>query len=164
MSYGWRRQDGLVVEICDECGFDTRRTADVGTGLRAVLAAMHDLLTNPDADQRPAEGTWSAAEYVVHSIHVVAETVAEVADAAGVPPPTPPIDCPSALAALDALLAGPTGPQLDTLTLVTPFATITARDNLYHALHDLEHHLLDIRRGYGRIALTRGDDLHTTVR
>jgi hypothetical protein len=164
VSYGWRRQDSVIAEICDECGFDTHRAADVGTGLRAVLTAMHDLLTDPDADQRPAATTWSASEYVAHSIDVVAETVAEVADAAGLPPPTPPTDCPTALAALDALLAGPAGPQLDELMLTTPFATITARDNLYHALHDLEHHLLDIRRGYGRIALTRGDDLHTTVR
>lgn len=152
----------MIAEICDECGFDTHRAADVGAGLRAVLTAMHDLLT--DADQRPAPETWSATEYVTHSIAVVTECVAEVADAAGLPAPAPPTDCPAALAAVDALLAGPAGPQLDTLTLDTPFATITARDNLCHALHDLEHHLLDIRRGYGRIALTRGDDLHTTVR
>jgi hypothetical protein len=164
VSYGWRREDGVIAEVCDECGFDSRRAADVSAGLRAVLTAMHGLLTNPDADRRPTATTWSAVEYVAHSIDVVAETVGEVADAAGLPMPAPPTDCPSALTALDALLAGPAGPQLDELMLTTPFATISARDNLHHALHDLEHHLLDIRRGYGRIALTRGDDLHTTVR
>ncbi|HEX5400884.1 MAG TPA: hypothetical protein VFX16_01135, partial [Pseudonocardiaceae bacterium] len=164
VSYGWRRQDGVMTEICDECGFDSRRVVDVVAGLRAVLTAMHCLLTDPDVDQRPAPETWSATEYVEHSLFVVRETAEEVAVAAGQAVATPPTDCMGALAIVDALVAGPAGRRLDELMLDTPFATISARDNLPHALHDLEHHLLDIRRGYSRIALTRGDDLHTTAR
>jgi hypothetical protein len=164
VSYGWRHQAGAITEICDECGFDSRRVVDVAAGLRAVLTAMHGLLADPDVDQRPAPETWSASEYVAHSIYVVQETSAEVAGVAGRAVAIPPTDCASAQAVLDALLAGLTARQLDELTLDAPFATISARDNLLHALHDLEHHLLDIRRGYARLALARGDDLHTTVR
>lgn len=164
MSYGWRRQAGAITEICDECGFNSRRVVDVVAGLRAVLAAMQGLLADPDVDRRPAAETWSASEYVSHSIYVVQETVEEVAVVAGQAVAAAPVDCAEAQAALDALLAGLTGAQLDELTLDAPFATISARDNLSHALHDLEHHLLDIRRGYARLALARGDDLHTTAR
>jgi hypothetical protein len=154
----------MITEICDECGFDTRRVHDVHAGLRAVLTAMDGLLADPDADRRPAPETWSASEYVAHSLHVVQETAEEIAVAAGQDIAAPPTNCASALAVLDALMAGPAGQQLNDLKLDTSFATISANDNLLHALHDLEHHLLDIRRGYSRIALTRGDELHMTVR
>ncbi len=125
---------------------------------------MNNLLADPDADQRPAAETWSASEYVAHSIYVVRETAEEVAGVAGQAAAAIPADCASALAVVDALMDSPAGQHLDELMLEAPFATISARANLLHALHDLEHHLLDIRRGYARIGLTCGDDLHTTVR
>jgi hypothetical protein len=164
VSYGWRRQDGVVVEICDECGFDGRRTADPAVGLRAVLSAMEALLRDPDVDRRPAAEIWSAAEYVTHSIDVVQEVIAEVADAAGVQVPTIAVDATTAIVAVDELVELLVDTDLDSLSLEMSFATLTGTDNLLHALHDLEHHLLDIRRGYAAFALARGDALHTTVR
>jgi hypothetical protein len=51
-----------------------------------------------------------------------------------------------------------------TLTLETPFGQVTGTSNLLHAVHDLEHHALDIRRGYAKLSLQRGEDLHTVTR
>jgi len=164
VSYGWRRQDGIVIEICDECGFDGRRTADPAAGLRAVLGAMEALLRDPDVSRRPAAETWSAAEYVAHSIDVLQEVVTEVADAAGVRVPTVATDCATAIIAVDELVEVLVDIDLDSLSLEAPFATLTGTDNVLHALHDLEHHLLDIRRGYAGFALERGDALHMNVR
>jgi hypothetical protein len=51
-----------------------------------------------------------------------------------------------------------------TLRIDAPFGQITGIDNVLHAVHDLEHHALDIRRGYASLNLERGDELHTVRR
>jgi hypothetical protein len=164
VSYGWRRQDGLVVEICDECGFDGRRVADVAGGLRVVLGALDVLLRDHDVDRRPEPETWSAAEYVAHSIEVVRESVMEVAEVAGLTVDVAATDCLGMIAAVDVLIGGLADRDRELLLLEAPFATMTATGVLLHALHDLEHHVLDIRRGYARFGLARGEDLQTAVR
>jgi hypothetical protein len=164
VSYGWRREDGVIAEICDECGFDSRRVPDVMAGLHAVLLAMRSLLSDPDADRRPAAETWSAAEYVEHTLAVVVECVQEVADVEGLPVGDAPGTPDETLQFLAAFERDLEGRDLDRLMLAAPFATLTGIGNLLHGLHDAEHHALDIRRGYAGFALARGEDLHTNVR
>jgi hypothetical protein len=167
VSYGWRREDGIIAEVCDECGFDSRRVRDLAGALRSVLTAIGELLGDPEAGRTPAPGTWSGAEYGAHALHVVAECVAEVCEAAGLKAVPDPADAAAAIAAVDAVdavLGELVDPLLDEITVEAPFATLSIRDNLLHGLHDAEHHVLDIRRGYAGFALARGDNLHTTQR
>jgi hypothetical protein len=164
VSYGWRREDGVTAEVCDECGFDSRRVRDLAGALRSVLAVIGELQGDPEAGRQPAPGTWSAAEYSAHALHVVAECIAESREAAGLSAIPDPADVAGAIAAVDAFFGELTGRRLDETTLEVPFGTLSARGNLLHALHDTEHHVLDIRRGYAGFALDRGDDLHTTRR
>jgi hypothetical protein len=164
VSYGWRAEDGIVAEICDECGFDSRRVTDVMAGLGSVLTTMQDLLTDPDVDVRPGAETWSAAEYVDHTISVIVECVEEVAGVAGLSVGETPTSCQTISQFLEVFERDLDSRDLDQLMIEAPFAVLTATGNLHHALHDAEHHALDIRRGYARLALARGTDLHTTVR
>lgn len=164
MSYGWRRDAGIIAEVCDECGFDSRRVHDLAEALRSALKMVGELQDDPEAERKPAPGTWSATEYSAHAVHVVAETVFEVRDAAGLRAVAEPTDVKNAIAAVDAAFRELTGSRLDEITVEAPFATLSLRGNLLHALHDVEHHVLDIRRGYAGFALARGDDLHTAQR
>jgi hypothetical protein len=164
VSYGWRREDGIIAEVCDECGFDSRRVGDLAYALRSALTVIGVLLDDSEAGRKPAPGTWSAAEYAAHAVHVVAECVAEGRDAAGLEAVPDPADVTGAIAALDEIFDSPARLDLDGITVDAPFATLTVRGNLLHALHDVEHHALDMRRGYAGFALARGDDLHTVQR
>ena len=164
MSYGWRQMDGTIAEICDECGFDSRRVRNVIADLRSTLLAMQALLSDPDADRRPAAETWSAAEYVDHTILVIVECISEVAEVAGLAVGAAPTNCQNSLQFLATFGEDIAGHDLDGVFLEVSFATLTGTHNLLHALHDAEHHLLDIRRGYARFGLARGEDLYTTVR
>ena len=164
MSYGWRRDAGIIAEVCDECGFDSRRVHGLAEALRSALKMVGELQDDPEAEREPAPGIWSAADYSAHAVHVVAETVSEVRDAAGLQAVAEPTDVKSAIAAVDEVFRELTGSRLDEITVDAPFATLSLRGNLLHALHDVEHHVLDIRRGYAGFALARGDDLHTTQR
>jgi hypothetical protein len=164
VSYGWRRDAGTIAEVCDECGFDSRRVPDLARALRSALKTVGELQDDPEADRKPAPGVWSATEYSAHAMHVVAETVSEVRDAAGMRVVAEPTDAKGAIAAVDAVFRELTGSRLDEITVEAPFATLSLRGNLLHALHDVEHHVLDIRRGYAGFALARGDDLHTARR
>jgi len=136
----------------------------VMAGLRSVLATMQALLTDPDAARQPTPETWSAAQYVDHTISVIVECVEEVASVAGQAVGAVPTSCQTALEFLEAVDRDLDGHNLDQMTLETSFATLTATDNLLHALHDAEHHALDIRRGYAGFGLARGKELYTTVR
>jgi hypothetical protein len=164
VSYGWRREDGNVAEVCDECGFDSRRVHDLAGALRSVLAAIGELQGDPEAGRQPAPGTWSAIEYSAHALHVVVECISEAREAAGLGAVPDPVDVAGAIAAVDAVFAELSDRRLDGIILEVPFGTLSARGNLLHALHDAEHHALDIRRGYAGFALARGVDLHTTQR
>ena len=162
VTYGWRRVDGEVAEICDECGFDSRRVTDVIRDLRSVILAMQGLVDDRNAKRRPQPGVWSAAEYVDHTIAVVAECCEEVAEAAGVAVGDRPSSCESTLDFLQAFSVAVAGCDLDRVIIEAPFASIAATGNLHHGLHDAEHHALDIRRGYATFGLASGVDLHTS--
>jgi hypothetical protein len=164
VSYGWRRDAGIIAEVCDECGFDSRRVHDLAEALRSALKLVGELQEDAEAERKPAPGTWSAAEYCAHAVHVVAETVSEVRDAADLGAVAEPANVRSAIAAVDVVLSELTGSRLDEIMVEAPFAALSLRGNLFHALHDVEHHVLDIRRGYAGFALARGDDLHTVQR
>jgi hypothetical protein len=164
VSYGWRRDAGIIAEVCDECGFDSRRVHDLAEALRSALTMVGKLQDDPEAERKPAPGIWSATEYSAHAVYVVAETVSEVRDAADLQAIAEPSDVKSALAAVEAVFSELAGSRLDEITVEAPFAKLSLRGNLLHALHDVEHHVLDIRRGYAGFALARGDELHTVQR
>jgi len=164
MSYGWRRSAGIVTEICDECGFDSRRIRSAADGLVRTLTELEELAADPDAQRRPAPEVWSAAEYIEHCLHVLAESLTEVAEAARVPFGEPAASCAAGAAAVRLLALLVPSAKLAALSIEVPFAQITGTDNLLHALHDLQHHALDIRRGYAHLNLRRGEDLHTVSR
>ena len=164
VTYGWRREGGVIAEVCDECGFDGRQAPEVIAGIKAAVVAILRSLDDPQAGRRPAAQTWSAQEYANHTMLVVVECVTEVVGAAGIDVAAAPADIRELVGYLERFAARVEGRDLGAIRLETSFATISGTDNLLHALHDAEHHLLDIRRGYARLALARGEELQTTVR
>lgn len=163
VTYGWRRLDADTVELCDECGFDSRRVLNVTTDVRSTIETMRLLLGDPDADRRPGPETWSASEYAVHTIAVVTECCQEVADAAGLELGEPPTTCEEAETYVADLHSAIADDALEQIALDAPFGELTGTGNLLHALHDAQHdaqhHVLDIRRNYAGLALASGEAL-----
>ncbi|MDZ5621359.1 hypothetical protein [Nocardioides bizhenqiangii] len=152
MSYGWREIDGRAVEVCDECGFDPRAVGDEEAAFRDVFVALETLLEREDADRKPAEEVFSAQEYVDHCVEVTEAILGYVTDRLGGERAV----CPDLATARAA-----TAQQESTLT---PESRATVIEDVYpwpvtvqwvlsHLLHDLEHHVLDIRRGYAGFVL-----------
>lgn len=170
MSYGWRRVDddggieGGLVELCDECGFDARDVADEGAGLLAAMARLEELSDHPDSGLRPAPETWSAREYVEHCHDVSRELLGYVCTVTSRPAPTDLNDLASARAAVSSLVPALTAEERAAeLSDVYPFP-VSVTWILRHLLHDLEHHVQDLRRGYAMLALARHEGPYTVER
>lgn len=115
-------------------------------------------------DRRPDPDTWSAAEYVAHCAEVTGELLAYVARATDAAPADPPRDLSEARAAVDETLAALTGgDRRRVLQDAYPFP-VTVAWVVRHLLHDLEHHVLDIRRGTARLALADHQGPYTVER
>lgn len=156
VSYGWRELGHGLQELCDECGFDARYVIDEAARLDACLGALSVALMQENAEVAPAPGVWSAREYGAHCLDMVGETISVVRD--GRPEPRAKVDdLDDATRQLHALSedlgAGARGRTID---LGGAFP-VTPQWMMTHLLHDLEHHLLDIRRGYAAIALGRAE-------
>ena len=171
MSYGWRRIsgddggiEGGLVELCDECGFDARLVVDEESELLAAMVQLEHLLEHPDSDQRPAPETWSAREYVEHCHEVTQALLEYVARVTPHAAPGEITNLGAARAAVSALMLGLTAEEhAAELSGEYPFP-VSVTWILRHLLHDLEHHVLDLRRGYARIALDRHEGPHTVQR
>ncbi|WP_183100925.1 DinB family protein [Nocardioides pelophilus] len=152
MSYGWREIDGVSVEVCDECGFDTRAVHDEEIAFAGVFAALADLVQRGDAHRKPSAEVFSAQEYVDHCVEVTEAILGYVTDRLD----TERHSCPDLAAARDAVAT-----MLPTLTAAERATVIedvypwpvTVQWVLSHLLHDLAHHVLDIRRGYAGFVL-----------
>ena len=165
MSYGWRTVGPDLVELCDECGFDAREcSADETPALLDVCELLAGLLDHPSAERRPDEETWSAQEYADHCVEVTEGLLAYVGRVLGRP-------VPSGLSDLDAC-ARACRDVVPTLSVEDrgrelvdeyPFP-VTVEWIVRHLLHDLEHHVLDLRRGYARIALADLEGPYTVER
>jgi hypothetical protein len=154
MSHGLRDLDGVRVELCDECGFDGREPRHLATALAEAYRSIERLSDHPDAGQRPEPETWSATEYAEHCVEVTANIVAICARAAHRPESAhlaPPAGATTAAAEFINELSDA---QWAAVTDGWPFE-LSVREAITHLLHDLEHHVWDIRRGYARIALAK---------
>jgi hypothetical protein len=165
MSYGWRTIDGSMTELCDECGFDARTVGDDETpALTAAFGLLTDLLDHPDVDRKPDAETWSAREYVSHCVEVTGALLEYVARALGRPVPAEPVDLEACAAACQAVVPGLTAADREAVLTGEYSWDVTNEWIVRHLLHDLEHHVLDIRRGYAAFALADLPDIGTVRR
>ena len=166
----------VLEQPCADCGFepDTVVPAGIGDRLRANVARWRPLLGHPEAATRPDDSTWSALEYACHvrdvyrlfdtRLHLMldedAPTFANwdqdetaLADDYGAQDPTVVVDDLEALGAVlaasfDAVPADAwsrTGLRSDGARFtISTFGT--------YLLHDPEHHVVDVTKGYEAIA------------
>ena len=161
MSYGLRDLDGVRVELCDECGFDGREPRGLATALADVYATLAQLSRHQDAVRRPDADTWSGMEYAEHCVEVTDQIVALCNRGAGRPESARLVTLSEAAAATAELVQELSDAQWDAGTDGWPFE-LSVRGALVHLLHDLEHHVWDIRRGYAKLALADGIEVVTS--
>lgn len=161
MSYGLRDLDGVRVELCDECGFDGREPRHLATAFAEAYASLAQLERHADAGRRPEADTWSGTEYVEHCVDVAGQIVAICDRVAGRPESAPAETVAEAAAATAELAHGLSDSQWDAVTDAWPFE-VSVLGAMIHLLHDLEHHVWDIRRGYAKLALADGIEVVTS--
>jgi hypothetical protein len=161
MTYGLRDLDGVRVELCDECGFDERELRDLARAFAEVYTSLERLERHPEAGRRPEPDTWSGAEYAEHCVDGTEQTLAICRRALGLPASTSLVSLAGAADAVAELVGGLTAPQWDAVTDGWSF-DVPVRGALVHLLHDLEHHLLDVRRGYAKLGLADGIEVVTS--
>ena len=152
MSYGWRTIDGDAVELCDECGFDARTVADEDAGLAAALGALASLLDHPDADRKPTRRPGRRG-YVEHCVEVTHALLEYVARAPGRPAPAPLSDLDACVGVCHNVVPALTADDRGVVLADEYSFDVSVEWIVRHLLHDLEHHALDIRRGYAGFAL-----------
>ena len=161
MTYGLRDLDGARIELCDECGFDEREPRDLATAFAEVYASLERLQGHPEAGRRPEPDTWSGAEYAEHCVDGTDQTLAICRRAVALPESTSVVSLSEAAAATAHLISELTDPQWDAVTDGWSF-DVPVRGAMVHLLHDLEHHLLDVRRGYAKLGLADGEEVATS--
>jgi hypothetical protein len=179
------QDDRVAIETCDECGFNGTDWSD-----EAVLAAIADLpgrwvqatagLSNEDATRRSIPGMWSIAEYSDH----VRETIFGMRFVIDLAIDSPGIDLgehsearfDDAPRPLD-LARSIRGFQKEVRLLLECLSRLSDEERAVtavmagdrvgvawitrHAIHDVTHHLGDVRRL--RIALTKGPSSPLTM-
>lgn len=163
MTYGIRDVDGRLAELCDECGFDGREAMDIHARLAAGYTALGDLARHADAHIRPEPQTWSAVEYADHIVEITMGNIDGCRDTLGLPAAPAAVTLAEAAETAVSFVSALTVDQLGAATDFWPFpATVDAVCR--HLLHDLEHHVLDVRRGLAMIGLAGGTEVVTTRR
>ena len=160
MSYGLRDLGGVRVELCDECGFDGREPRELAAAFAEAYAALEQLSGHQDAGRRPQVETWSGTEYVEHCVDVADQIVATCNRSAGRPASQSLVSLSDAAAATAALVHELSEAQWDAGT-DWPF-DVSVRGATLHLLHDLKHHVWDVRRGYAKLALADGIEVVTS--
>jgi len=163
VSYGLREFDGVRIELCDECGFDEREVGDLGTAFAQVYASLQHVERHHDANRRPEEETWSGAEYAEHCLDVADQILGICHRGAGRSESAPVASLAEAAAATNAFVGGLADSEWEAVTDGWPIA-VSVRGAMVHLLHDLEHHVWDIRRGYAKLALADGVEVVTSRR
>jgi hypothetical protein len=150
--YGLRRCDGQVIEVCDQCGFDTRFLPDLSVAMESAFDAVAELQLRPRATERPEPDVWSAVEYAEHVISGSGRVVALVAAALGRPSPGAASDVASAKAITVACLQLISEVDRD-VPCPLDGAPTDVGSLFLHLLHDIEHHVLDVRRGLAKLTI-----------
>jgi len=156
VTYTWHDIGGRIIELCDECGFDARELTgnqDEQQRLAAAYADLERLLDHPDADRRPAAETWSAREYVDHCLEAAAVILGWVADLTDGDALEELSDLTACRQAVEVLVPPLTEAQRAAVLNGQYQQSVTVEWLLRHLLHDTEHHVLDLRRGYASIAM-----------
>lgn len=161
MSYGLRDLGGLRIELCDECGFDAREPRQLATALADAYASLERLRSHPDAGRRPQADTWSGIEYVEHCLDVAEQILALCNRGAGRAELPRVVSLSDAAGATAELVDVLSDSQWDAGTDGWPFE-VSVRGAVTHLLHDLEHHVWDVRRGYAKLALADGVEVVTS--
>lgn len=145
-----------MVELCDECGFDARElndSQDEQQRLDAAYADLERLANHADFDRRPAPETWSAREYVDHCVEVTTVILDWVGDLTDRGVRHELRDLAACRRAV-ALLVPPLTESQRVAVLHGQYQQpVTVEWLLRHLLHDAEHHVLDLRRGYATLAM-----------
>lgn len=145
-----------MVELCDECGFDARELSgnqDDQQRLDAAYAELERLLDSSDADRRPAAETWSAREYVDHCVEVSAVILGWVADLTDGGSPGVLSNVAACRLAVADVVPRLTDAQRAAVLHGRYPQPVTVEWLLRHLLHDTEHHVLDLRRGYALLGM-----------
>ena len=161
MTYGLRDLNGVRVELCDQCGFDEREPRHLATAFAEVFASLARLQNHPEAGRRPEPETWSGNEYAEHCVDGTDQTLAICRRALELPECTSVGSLSEAAAATAELIERLTEPQWEAVTDGWSF-DVPVRGAMVHLLHDLEHHLLDVRCGYAKLGLADGIEVATS--
>lgn len=156
MTYGWRESPGAPlggVELCDQCGFDARTVTDEPAELDQVFVQLARLLDHPYRGRRPEPDTFSADEYVDHCVEVARTLLRMITDVTELEPLDDIADLASARAAATQVLTALSEDLRDVRHTGAYSRDVSAGWIARHLLHDLVHHVLDIRRGYAMLAL-----------
>jgi hypothetical protein len=164
MSYGLRTIAGEMVELCDECGFDARAVSDQGSAIAMAITALDGMTDRVEAARRPDADTFSADEYAAHSVETTMGLLGYIAQVTGRPLARSATDLTGCAEVASGVLAELTdADRLGVLSGAYPF-DMTVDGIVLHLLHDLEHHVLDVRRGYARLAMADHPAVHTVER
>ena len=154
---------------CPECGYDAEAVppASIGDRVRAALPRWAAVLARPDVRERPAPEVWSAAEYACHTRDVFrifdgrlelmlsvdearfanwdqdATAVEERYDAQD--PAMVGAELAAAGAAIAVRFDSVAGADWDRVALRSDGARFTTASFGRYFLHDVEHHLHDVR-------------------
>ena len=162
MTYAWHDIGGRTIELCDECGFDARDftcNQDEQQRLDAAYADLERLRDHPDFDRRPAPETWSAREYVDHCVEVAAVILGWVGDLTDGGARKELRDLAACRRAV-ALSVPPLTEDKRAAVLHGEYQQpVTVEWLLCHLLHDAEHHVLDLRRGYASLAMANHPEI-----
>ncbi len=160
----------MTLERCDECGFDSKAWTD-DDALAAVAAlpdrwcqAVHGLDTT-QVNTRPIPTMWSIGEYSDHiretifGMRFLLDTATTTPGTVLGPPPEPafqpeprPFDVDVAISAFAAEITQlverleQLEPHERDMTVTIGNDTVDARWIVRHAIHDVTHHLGDIKR------------------
>jgi DinB superfamily len=154
---------------CPDCGFDARAVegADIASLVTAYTAPWTDVLARPDTATRPDPTTWSPLEYACHVrdvCDIFADRVQLMLDEDGArfanwdqdatavesryaaqSPSVVASEIPVAAARLSAAYAGVSGSDWERRGLRSNGAEFTVLTLGRYGLHDLAHHLWDVR-------------------
>jgi hypothetical protein len=163
VTYGLRDIDGRRVELCDECGFDGREEIDTAARLAVGYSTLRLLVARDGSQRRPAEDTWSGVEYGDHIVTVTSGIVGACRQALGLDEAPRWKDLAAAGEGAAEFAAGLSARDAAVGVDLWPFEA-TVQSACVHLLHDLEHHVLDVRKGLAALGLAAGTEVVTNRR
>jgi hypothetical protein len=166
----------VLTRVCPECGFDTADVErdDLARRIALTTAAWREVLQRPDVRERPGDSTWSPLEYACHVRDVHRVYAGRVGRMLGEDDPhyeswdqdatatkdryreQDPRTVADELAAagdeLGRIFAGVRDDGWQRTGRRSDGASFTVDSIGRYYLHDIEHHLWDVRRGDDRRA------------